>query len=189
MSIHNILTIIQANIDYAQALSVCFNEYSFNDSKKQLAFIIQFAIKSDNFYFKEERFDIDKLQNTFNCIDSNKAMKLVSRYSNDLIRTYLKKYGTKQEQERFLYRERGMTRLKEKENYAKYKDILAIDFIRHPNLVCNRFTDCRVALEFWQLNDCDNKINNIEELTRTVQGNTDKIESVVSLMSKIKKGA
>ena len=39
-------------------------------------------------------------------------------------------------------------------------------------------------MEFWKENDCDNKINDIEELTKTIQGecNETHIEKIKELM-------
>lgn len=188
MNIYNMLSNMQANIDYAKPLASIFAEYMFNDTVERYNFIIQFAIKSNNFYFVSERFDIDKLQNTFNCIDSNKAKHLIFKNNDDIIRVFLKKYGTEKEQERFLYRERGITRLFGKENYKKYGELLAIDLLKHPNLSLNKYTSCRIALEFWQANKCDKKTGNIEELIKTVHGecNEEYIKKTRTLMTLLK---
>ena len=188
MNIYNILHSIKANVDYTKALETVFREYYFNDSVKRYNFIIQFAIKSDNFYFNEELFnDLYKLHNTFKSINMHKAMQLYKK-NNEAIRVYLKANGTKEEKERFLYRERGINRIFGKEEYKKYSDLLKIDLIKYPNLAQQKNISCRIAMEFWKENDCDNKINDIEELTKTIQGecNETYIEKIKELMKALK---
>lgn len=192
MNIHNILHSIKANVDYAKTLETVFSEYYFNDSVKQYNFIIQFAIKSDNFYFKEEQLDLNKLKDIFKSIDYNIHLQLINKYRENhnkkTLTLSLKQKATIEEYERFLYRERGINRISRKENYKKYGDILGINLIKRPSFASNPFTSCRIAMEFWNINDCDNKINNIEELTKTVQGecNSFYIQKVKELMKALK---
>lgn len=187
MNIRNMLSNIEANNSYTQPLEIVFAEYQFNNNINQTIFIIQYAIKSDNFYFIEESFnDLYKLMHTFKSIYEHKAMQLINNYNNDSIRHYLKKNGTTEEKERFLYRERGINRLLGKENYKRYAEAVGIDLINCPRFASNKFTSARIAMEFWNINKCDNKINNIEELTKTVQGNLNDIDKVKEYMKVFK---
>lgn len=180
------LSNIEANNSYARPLEIIFSEYQLNNKINQIAFIIQFAIKSDNFYFTEERFNrLDKIQHTFKSIYTHKAMQL-ARKDNKSIKLFLKKYGTAEEKERFFYRERGINRLLGKENYKKYSNLLGIDLITCPSNAKRDIISSRIAMEFWNINKCDNKINNIEELTQTVQGNLNNIDKVKEYMKVFK---
>ena len=188
MNVSNALFNMQANINYASAIKNIFDEYMFYDSVKRYNFIIQFAIKSDNYYFTEERFNrLDKLMHTFKSINEHKALQL-TRKSNEELKRYIKKYATEEEKERFLYRERGISRLKGKENYKKFGDLLGIDLLKYASNAKRDIISCRIAMEFWILNDCDKKINNIEELTKTVQGDCNYlyIEKIKKLMKALK---
>lgn len=186
MNIANILTVINANLSYARPLEIGFAEYQLSNSINQIAFISQYAIKSDNFYFSEESFNrIDKLMQTFKSINTNKAMQLCNK-NNKSIKLYLKKYGTEKENERFKYRERGILKLIGKVNYNFYGDLLGIDLISCPSNAKRDYIGVRIALEYWFRNNCENKINNMEELTKIIQGNTNDIEKVKSLLKLLK---
>ena len=194
MNIYNILHNIKANTDYTKPLETVFSEYYFNDSVKQYNFIIQFAIKSDNFYFKEDNIEcnLNKLKDIFTSIRIETVSQLINEYNKNhnkkALVLSLKQQSQKEEYKRFIYRERGINRLFGKENYKKYGDILGINLIRRPSIASNSYTSCRIAMEFWKENDCDNKINDIEELTKTIQGecNETHIEKIKELMKALK---
>ncbi len=115
-----------------------------------------------------------------------KQAEKLSKKGDKSIAAYIKKYGTANDNNKYNYRERGLIRLKEKENYALYGKKLGIDLIQSPYNAKRDYIAARIALEYWFHNKCNEKINNLEELTRTVQGNIYSIDKIIEMINIIK---
>lgn len=186
MNISNILNKLQCNTAFAKPLEIVFSEYQFHNYPQLISFITQIALKSENFYFTEESFSsTNKLINSFECMNIKQAEKL-SKKGDKSIAAYIKKYGTANDNNKYNYRERGLIRLKGKENYALYGKKLGIDLIQSPYNAKRDYIAARIALEYWFHNKCNEKINNLEELTRTVQGNIYSIDKIIEMINIIK---
>lgn len=166
------------------------------DTRQRVAhFLAQILYESMKFVDIEENLNYihpQRLLSIFHLyIDERNASKYIKNPKALANHVYANRMGNGDEAsgDGWKYRGRGLIQLTGRENYTKLSFDLRRDFVQHPDELLEPEWACQSAAWFWKKNNLNTlaDANNIEEITRKINGGTASVIQRTILLEKIMK--
>lgn len=100
-----------------------------------------------------------------------------------------KDLGNNQAGDGYAFRGRGIFQLTGRANYERYSNLLGLDLVEEPELAAHPGISLLIACKYWQergINDSADR-NDLEGVTRKINGGTNGIESRAKYLDKLQK--